>query len=230
MFSQHPDGPHVCWGAFRSCSWLSTDARRRGRHQHVALTLDGGPVVAPIRSAPPGAAAHAMACTSRRARAPSCQRNTDTMAPWQRLTIYRSTLAPAYAATAHLFEALPLHTYPAGTTMEPLAYAMAPGAYLGRVAPGPRRGPVPRRQPPGLAGARASGVSFREACARGYLRPYAPQRVPDAGQAALVEEMRRKTRTSRARRHGTAPRRMPPEPRSAWGVLPTPATPHVPWR
>ena len=36
-------------------------------------------------------------------------------------------------------------------------------------------------------GSRAIGVSFREACDRGYLRPYDPQRVPDSCRAALVQ-------------------------------------------
>ena len=103
------------------------------------------------------------------------------MAQWQRLTIYRYTLPPPYEATEHLFEELPLSTYPSGTTMEPLAYEMAPGARLGRAAPWTQALVlVPPPQPPGMAGARASGVAFREACDRGYLRPYAPQRVPDA--------------------------------------------------
>ena len=57
------------------------------------------------------------------------------MAQWQRLTIYRYTLPPPYEATEYLFEELPLSTYPSGTTMEPLAYEMAPGAHLGRAAP-----------------------------------------------------------------------------------------------
>ena len=103
------------------------------------------------------------------------------VAQWQRLTIYRYTLPPPYEAIEHLFEALPLSTYPSGTTMEPLAYEMAPGAHLGRAAPWTQALVLfPRREPPGMAGARASGVSFREACDRGYLRPYDPQRVPDA--------------------------------------------------
>jgi hypothetical protein len=73
--------------------------------------------------------------------------------------------------------------------MEPLAYEMAPGAHLGRAAPWNQALVLfPRREPPGMAGAHASGVSFREACDRGYLRPYAPQRVPDSCQAPLVEE------------------------------------------
>jgi hypothetical protein len=103
------------------------------------------------------------------------------VAQWQRLTIYCYTLPPPYEATEHLFEELPLSTYPSGTTMEPLAYEMAPGAHLGRAAPWNQALVLfPRREPPGMAGAHASGVSFREACDRGYLRPYAPQRVPDA--------------------------------------------------
>ena len=108
---------------------------------------------------------------------------------WQRLTIYRYTLPPPYEATEHLFEDLPLSTYPSGTTMEPLAYEMAPGIHLGRAAPWTQALVLfPPREPPGMAGARAIGVSFREACDRGYLRPYDPHRVPDAEQAALVEE------------------------------------------
>src|SRR5712691_6789685 len=61
------------------------------------------------------------------------------VAQWQRLTIYRYTLPPPYEATEHLFEELPLSTYPSGTTMEPLAYEMTPGAHLGRAAPWTRR-------------------------------------------------------------------------------------------
>ena len=103
------------------------------------------------------------------------------VAQWQRLTIYRYTLPPPYEATEHLFEELPLRTYPSGTTMEPLAYEMAPGAHLCRAAPWQQALVLfPPREPPGRAEARASGVSFREACDCGYLRPYAPQRVPDA--------------------------------------------------
>ena len=111
-----------------------------------------------------------------------------TVAPWQRITIYRYTLPSPYEATEHLFEELPLSTYPSGTTMEPLAYEMEPGAHLGRAAPWTQALVLfPRREPPGMAGARASGVSFREACDRGYLRPYDPHRVPDAGPEALGE-------------------------------------------
>ena len=104
-----------------------------------------------------------------------------TVPQWQRITIYRYTLPPPYEAIEHLFEELPLGIYPSGTTMEPLAYEMAPGAHLGRAAPWTQALVLfPPREPPGRARARASGVSFREACDRGYLRPYAPQRVPDA--------------------------------------------------
>jgi hypothetical protein len=64
-----------------------------------------------------------------------------------------------------------------------------PRAHLGRAAPWNQALVLfPPREPPGMAGARASGMSFREACARGYLRPYAPHRGPDACPAALVEE------------------------------------------
>ena len=53
---------------------------------------------------------------------------------------------------------------------------MATGAHLDRAAPWNQALVLfPRREPPVMAGARASGVSFREACARGYLRPYARQ-------------------------------------------------------
>jgi len=119
---------------------------------------------------------------------PSMPEEHRHVAPWQRLIIYRYTLPPPYEATEHLFEELPLSTYPSGTTLEPLAYEMVPGAYLGRAAPWTQALVLfPPREPPGMAGARASGVSFRAACARGYLRPYAPHRVPDAGHAALGE-------------------------------------------
>ena len=37
------------------------------------------------------------------------------VAQWQRITIYRYTLPPPYEATEHLFEELPLSTYPSGT-------------------------------------------------------------------------------------------------------------------
>ena len=101
------------------------------------------------------------------------------MAQWQRLTIYRYTLPPPYEATEHLFEELPLSTYPSGTTVEPLAYEMAPGAHLGRAAPWTQALVlVPPREPSGMAGVHASEVSFREACDRGYLRPYAPHSPP----------------------------------------------------
>jgi len=103
------------------------------------------------------------------------------VAQWQRITIYRYTLPPPYEATEHLFEELPLSTYPSGTTLEPLAYEMEPGAHLGRAAPWTQALVlVPPREPSGMAGVHASGVSFREACDRGYLRPYAPQRAPDS--------------------------------------------------
>jgi hypothetical protein len=151
------------------------------------------------------------------------------MAPWQRLTIYRYTLPPPYEATEHLFEALPLSTYPSGTTMEPLAYEMAPGAHLGRATPWTQALVLfPPRESPEMAGARARGVSFREACDRGYLRPYDPHRGPDAGHAALGEAAQAAHEKDMTPRDG--PRRMPPEPRSARGVLPTPATPYVPER
>ncbi len=110
------------------------------------------------------------------------------VAQWQRITIYRYTLPPPYEATEHLFEELPLSTYPSGTTMEPLAYEMEPGAHLGRAAPWNQALVLfPRREPTRMAVTRAIGVSFREACDRGYLRPYDPQRMPDSCQAALVE-------------------------------------------
>lgn len=110
------------------------------------------------------------------------------MTPWQRLTIYRYTLPPPYEATEYLFEALPLSTYPSGTIMEPLAYEMAPGAHLDRATPWTQALVLfPRCAPPEMAGARALGVSFREACDRGYLRPYDPQRVSDACQAAPLQ-------------------------------------------
>src|SRR5215470_7015385 len=104
-----------------------------------------------------------------------------TVAQWQRITIYCYTLPPPYEATEHLFEELPLSTYPSGTIMEPLAYEMEPGAHLGRAAPWNQALVLfPRREPPRMVGSRAIGVSFREACDRGYLRPYAPQRVSDS--------------------------------------------------
>src|SRR6185369_13644451 len=82
------------------------------------------------------------------------------VAPWQRLTIYRYTLPPPDAATEHLFEELPLSTYPSGTTMEPLAYEMAPGIHLGRAAPWTQTLVLfPRCAPSGMAGARTLGVS-----------------------------------------------------------------------
>ena len=103
------------------------------------------------------------------------------MPPWQRLTVYRYTLPSPYElATAHLFEELPLSTYPAGTTVEPLEYEMEPGASLGRAAPWNQAMVLfPRREPTRGAGSRDSGLSFREACDRGSLRPYAPKRWPD---------------------------------------------------
>ena len=128
------------------------------------------------------------------------------MTPWQCLTIYRYTLPPPYETTEHLFEELPLSTYPSGTTLEPLAYEMAPGAHLGRAAPWTQALVLfPPREPSGMVGARALGVSFREACARGYLRPYAPQGGLDAGPAALVEKAAAKD----AHEKGMTPRACP---------------------
>jgi hypothetical protein len=103
------------------------------------------------------------------------------MAPWQRITVYRYTLPPPYAlATEHLFEELPLSTYPAGTTVEPLAYEMAPGASLGRAAPWNQAMVLfLRREPTRGAVSRDIGLSFREACDRGSLRPYDPKRLHD---------------------------------------------------
>ena len=102
------------------------------------------------------------------------------VAQWQRITIYRYTLPPPYEAIEHLFEKLPLSTYPSGTSMEPLAYEMAPDAHLGRAAPWNHALVLfPRREPIRMAVSRAIGVSFREACDRGYLRPYDPQRMLD---------------------------------------------------
>jgi hypothetical protein len=84
------------------------------------------------------------------------------VAQWQRITIYRYTLPPPYEATEHLFEELPLSTYPSGTTMEPLAYEMEPGAHLGRAAPWNQALVLfPRREPTLRAGSRAIGVSLR---------------------------------------------------------------------
>jgi hypothetical protein len=99
-----------------------------------------------------------------------------TVTPWQRVTIYRYTLPPPYETTEHLFEELPLSTYPSGTTMEPLAYEMAPGVYLGRAAPWTQAlGLFPQGDSTEMSESRASGIAFREACDRGYLRPYALQ-------------------------------------------------------
>jgi hypothetical protein len=103
------------------------------------------------------------------------------MAPWQRITVYRYTLPPPYELEIeNLFEELPLSTYPSGTTVEPLAYEMEAGAYLGRAAPWNQAMVLfPRREPTRGAGSRTIGLSFREACDRGSLRPYAPKRLPD---------------------------------------------------
>ena len=103
------------------------------------------------------------------------------MAQWQRITIYRYTLPPPYElATEHLFEELPLSTYPAGTTVELLEYEMEPGAALGRAAPWNQALVLfPQRASTQGAGLRAVGLSFREACNRGYLRPCDPKRWPD---------------------------------------------------
>ena len=103
------------------------------------------------------------------------------MAQWQRITVYCYILPPPFElATEHLFEALPLSTYPAGTTVEPLAYEMEPGAYLGREDPWNQAMVLFLRCAPTRgAGSRDRGLSFREACDRGSLRPYTPQRGPD---------------------------------------------------
>ena len=137
---------------------------------------------------------------------PSTPEEHRHMTPWQCLTIYRYTLPPPYETTEHLFEALPLSTYPSGTTLKPLAYEMAPGAHLSRAAPWTQALVLfPPREPSGMVGARALGMSFREACARGYLRPYAPQGGLDAGPAALVEKAAAKD----AHEKGLTPRACP---------------------
>ncbi len=143
------------------------------------------------------------------------------MAPWQRITIYRYTLPPPYEATEYLFEELPLSTYPSGTTMEPLAYEMAPGAHLGRAAPWNQALVLfPWREPTQMAASRAIGVSFREACDRGYLRPYDPPTGARLMPSGPSGEGGGEGHAKEGRRHGPAHRRMPPEPRSAWGVPP----------
>jgi len=103
------------------------------------------------------------------------------MAQWQRITVYRYTLPPPYELeTENLFEELPLSTYPSGTTVEPLEYEMEAGAYLGRAATWNHAMVLfPRREPTRVAVSRAIGLSFRDACDRGYLRPYDPKRLPD---------------------------------------------------
>ena len=103
------------------------------------------------------------------------------MAQWQRITVYRYTLPPPYELeTENLFEELPLSTYPSGTTVEPLEYEMEPGAYLGRAATWNHALVLfPRREPTRMAVSREIGLSFRDACDRGYLRPYDPKRLPD---------------------------------------------------
>ena len=59
-------------------------------------------------------------------------------------------------------------------------YEMEPGAYLGRAATRTHALVLfPRREPPWGAGASDRGLSFREACDRGSLRPYAPKWLPD---------------------------------------------------
>jgi hypothetical protein len=147
----------------------------------IGVGLDGCPVVAPILSSSAGRWRPGHGIPTPVSACPSMPEEQRHVAQWQRLTIYRYTLPPPYDATEHLFEALPLSTYPSGTTMEPLAYEMAPGVHLGRAAPWTQALVLfPPREPPGRAEARTSGMSFREACARGYLRPYAPQRAPDA--------------------------------------------------
>ncbi|MGE3536894.1 MAG: hypothetical protein AB7N91_05570 [Candidatus Tectimicrobiota bacterium] len=103
------------------------------------------------------------------------------MASWQRIMVYRYTLPSPYPlATEYLFEELPLSTYPSGTTVEPLAYEMAPGASLGRATTWTQALVLfPRREPTQEAAARDRGLSFREACDCGVLRPYGPKRLPD---------------------------------------------------
>ena len=143
--------------------------------------LDGCPVVAPILSGSAWRVRPGHGIPTPASVCPIMPEEQRHVAQWQRITIYRYTLPPLYEATEHLFEELPLSAYPSGTTMEPLAYEMAPGAHLGRAAPWTQALALfPPREPPGRARARASWVSFREACDRGYLRPYAPHRVPDA--------------------------------------------------
>src|SRR5262245_13250259 len=71
------------------------------------------------------------------------------------------TLPSPYEATEHLFEELPLSTYPSGTTVEPLTYEMEPGAHLGRAAPWTQALVLfPGREPTQMAASRTIGVSF----------------------------------------------------------------------
>ena len=64
-----------------------------------------------------------------------------------------------------------------------------PGPTLALRHRGPRRWSCFRRvSDPGWRAHCPRGMSFREACDRGYLRPYDPQRVSDAGYAALGEQ------------------------------------------
>jgi hypothetical protein len=110
--------------------------------------------------------------------------------------------------------------------MEPLAYEMTPGAHLGRAAPWTQALVLfPPREP--REGEHAPAGCPFEACDRGICVSM-PYRVPDANKRLCWR--RRRGAPEQGIFPGTAHRRMPPKPRSAWGVLPTPAAPHVPWR
>ena len=121
------------------------------------------------------------------------------MTPWQRLTIYRYTLPPPYEATEYLFEELPLSTYPSGTTMEPLAYEMAPGAHLGSAAPWTQALVLfPQGERPGMAGAPApAGCPFVRRVTASICVRMTPNECPTQATRPWGSRGRRRTRTSR---------------------------------
>src|SRR5215472_3145593 len=129
-----------------------------------------------------------------------------TVAQWQRITIYRYTLPPPYEATEHLFEELPLSTYPSGTTMEPLAYEMEPGATSAVRHRGTRRWPcflgVSR---PGGQDHEQSGCPFVRRVTEAICVRMTPNGCP-ANAKSSVANHRSTARTRAASPYGTSRR------------------------
>src|SRR5262249_39511578 len=78
----------------------------------IGVALDGCPVVAPILSSSAWRLRPGHGILTPASECPIMPEEQRHVAQWQRITIYRYTLPPPYEATEHLFEELPLGTYP----------------------------------------------------------------------------------------------------------------------